>query len=253
MNNYNKKKSVNKTASVNKEDSKIRLQKYLSDAGVCSRRKAEEYIVEGKVKVNGRVVDVLGSKVDAKKDIVVLDGKKVENTAEKKCIMLNKPIGYITTTNDEFSRPCVTDLIKEKERYYPIGRLDSETRGLLLLTNDGELANKITHPSKKIYKTYRVRVKEEITDEMLEKMENGIDLGDFVTAKAIVRLVSDTRKHLEIKIYEGKNRQIRRMCEALNLTVVDLKRVAIGNLELDKLPIGKYMVVNPLIIRKIFE
>lgn len=236
-----------------KKDNKIRLQKYLSDAGVCSRRKAEEHIADGKIKVNGRVADILGTKIDPKKDLVVFDGKKIENIAEKKCIMLNKPIGYITTTSDEFDRPYVMQLIKEDERYYPIGRLDCETCGLLLVTNDGDLANKIMHPSKQIYKTYKVKVKEEVSDEMLVKLQNGVDIGDYVTKPAQVKFVTDDRKHLEIRIGEGKNRQVRRMCETLGLTVKFLKRTAIGNLELGKLPMGKYMILNKDIIRKIFQ
>ncbi len=234
-------------------DNKIRLQKYLADAGICSRRKAEEYILDGKVKVNGRVVSELGTKVNDK-DKVVFEGQVVENKVEKKCIMMHKPTGYITTTSDEKNRRCVIDLIKENERYYPIGRLDAKTSGLLLLTNDGELANNIIHPSKKITKTYIATINKPITDEDILKLEKGIDIGDCITKPAQVRIIDTEDMVIELKIGEGKNRQIRRMFEACGYDVKRLHRTQIGGLKLKReLGRGKYTFLTEKEIKTIFN
>lgn len=234
-------------------EDKIRLQKYLSESGVCSRRKAEEYILEGRVRINGRIVKELGTKV-SKKDKVTFDNNIIEPVSEKKCIMLNKPSGYVTTTSDEKNRRCVMDLIHEKERYYPIGRLDNKTSGLLLLTNDGELANNIIHPSKKISKTYTAYLNKPIDDEDVLKLSNGVDIGDYITKPAKLKILDSEYMIVEIKISEGKNRQIRRMFEVCGYDVKKLHRTQIGNLRLKKeLRRGKYTFLNEREIKSIFN
>ncbi len=222
----------------------VRLQKMLADCGVDSRRKCEELIRRGSVKVNGKVA-VIGDKVDPYSDKVYVKGKRVTAAAKPKYryIMLHKPRGYVTTMSDERGRRCVAELIEDiEERVYPIGRLDKDSEGLLLLTNDGEFANHIMHPKKHINKVYRVTVRPAITEEMVEKLQTGIVLDGRKTAPAQVRVVTkqEGRVVLEIVIREGRNRQIRRMCESLGLEVARLKRVAIGTVKLGGLKQGMY-------------
>ena len=228
----------------------MRLQKYIASAGVCSRRAAEEYIKNGRVKVNGKLVCELGVKVTAK-DTVLVDNKKIEIEENKIYLMLNKPHGYITTMSDEKNRRCIKDLIHEKERVFPLGRLDRDTTGLLILTNDGDFANKVMHPSKEIYKTYIAKIDKEIKLEDLEKLENGVDIGDFITSKAKIKEINS--KTIEVKICEGKNRQVRRMFSALGYEVLKLHRSKVGNLELGNLQIGKYVKLTEKDIKKIFN
>ena len=223
---------------------KIRIQKIIAESGFCSRRKAEEYISKGKVTVNGRPC-TLGDKALPGKDLIVVDGIKIEVAKKRRLyyIMLHKPRGYVTTMNDELDRKCVTDLLKGlPERVYPVGRLDKNSEGLLLLTNDGGFANDIMHPSRHVSKTYRVTVRPDISDEQLVKLASGVELDGRMTAPADVRVAlrSEDRSVVEIVLYEGRNRQIRRMCEALGLEVARLKRTAIGPVELGTLPVGKY-------------
>lgn len=222
----------------------VRLQKMLADCGVDSRRKCEELIRRGNVKVNGKVA-VIGDKVDPYSDKVYVKGKRVTAAAKPKYryIMLNKPRGYVTTMNDERGRKCIKELIEDiEERVYPIGRLDKDSEGMLLLTNDGDFANHIMHPKKHINKVYRVTVRPAITEEMVEKLQTGIVLDGRKTAPAQVRVVTkqEGRVVLEIVIREGRNRQIRRMCESLGLEVARLKRVAIGTVKLGGLKQGMY-------------
>ncbi|MEG0073113.1 MAG: pseudouridine synthase [Clostridia bacterium] len=234
-------------------EDKIRLQKYLADAGVCSRRTAEEYIVDGKIKVNGKVVKEMGIKV-SNKDKVVYQGRTVKPTKIRRCIMLNKPVGYVTTSKDELDRKCVIDLIHERERYYAIGRLDMYTTGLLLLTNDGELANKVMHPKNEIVKTYVATIDKKIAKDDVEKLREGVDIGECVTKKAEVKLLDNTHQLLEVKISEGKNRQIRRMFETLGYEVKKLNRTQVGSLKLkEDLKIGKYEILTDREIKRIFE
>lgn len=228
----------------------MRLQKYIASAGVCSRRAAEEYIKNGRIKVNGKVVSELGVKVTTK-DAVFVDNKKIEIENNKIYIMLNKPHGYITTMCDEKGRKCVKDLIHEKERVFPLGRLDRDTTGLLLLTNDGDFANKVMHPSKEIYKTYVAKIDKEITLEDVEKLKNGVDIGDFVTSKAKVKILKENL--VEIKICEGKNRQVRRMFDSLGYKVLKLNRTKVGQLELKNLKMGSYIKLTEKDIMKIFN
>ncbi len=223
-------------------DGLIRLQKYLSECGAASRRKAEEFIAEGKVKVNGRVAQI-GDKINPKKDIVTLNGKRVENTAKPLYIMLHKPRGYITTMSDEMGRRCVAELVKSAgERVYPIGRLDRESEGLLLLTNDGEFANLMMHPASHVPKIYRVTVRPDISDEQVVRLQEGMVIDGRRTAPAKVTVLEkqENRAVVEIVLYEGRNRQIRRMCEELALDVARLKRTAIGPLKLGMLPTGQW-------------
>lgn len=220
----------------------IRLNKYIATCGVCSRRSADELIVSGKVKVNGIVVKEMGMQVDETEDIVCVNDKRVSIKDEKVYIMLNKPKGYVTTNSEQFNRPSTNDLIKEKIRVFPIGRLDMNTEGLLLLTNDGDFANKLMHPSNKIEKTYIVTLRKQVTDEQINMLQNGVDIGDYITRPAKVKRIN--LLELEIKISEGKNRQIRRMCEAVGADLKNLKRVQVGNLKLGDLKLGKYRFLS---------
>lgn len=229
---------------------KIRLNKYIAMCGVCSRRKADELILNGKIKVDGTVITELGFMVGGTEEILY-NGNKIELEENKKYYMLNKPKGYVTTAKEQYKRKSVLDLIDCKERIYPVGRLDMYSEGLLLLTNDGEFTNKITHPKKHIAKKYRVTLNKYITEENIQKLENGVDIGGYITSKAEVLKIKD--REIEVKIYEGKNRQVRKMCEAVGCTVINLKRISIGNLKLGKLATGKYVELNEKDINKIFE
>ena len=216
----------------------MRLNKYIATCGICSRRSAENYITCGKVKVNGKVVTNLSTKVDELNDKVEVLGKNISIEKKKVYIRLNKPKGFVTTNKEQFNRKCTLDLIKEPQRVFPIGRLDMYTEGLLLFTNDGDFANKITHPKNKIEKVYVVKVYKNITKDMIYKLENGLDIGGYITKEAKVNLLKE--REFEITISEGKNRQVRKMCEAVGLKVLELKRIKLGNIKLGDLQIGKY-------------
>ena len=228
---------------------KIRIQKIMSDSGVCSRRKAEEYISEGRVKVNGRPCK-LGDKAFAGKDIITLDGEKIYVAKKRQLyyIMLHKPRGYVTTMSDELDRKCVTELLtKVPERVYPIGRLDKNSEGLLLFTNDGNFANDIMHPSRHVAKTYRVTVRPDINDEQLIKLASGVEIDGKMTQEWSVVVLDKQpgRVVLQMTIHEGRNRQIRKMCEAVGLEVARLKRTAIGPIKLGMLKPGEYRELKP--------
>ena len=223
-------------------DNSMRLQKYLAECGVASRRKSEELIEQGKVKVNGRVAQI-GDKINPKKDDITVSGKKVVKSRQYTYIILHKPRGFITTMSDEMGRKCVAELIKDvNARVYPVGRLDRDSEGMLLMTNDGEFANAMTHPTKHVPKTYRVTVRPSITDEQITALTTGIMLEGRKTAPAEVRVLTreEGRVVIEIVLYEGRNRQIRKMCESLGLEVARLKRTAIGTIKLGMLPQGKW-------------
>lgn len=220
----------------------MRLNKYIAQAGVASRRKADELTLQGKVRINGAVMREPGYDVVAT-DVVEVDGHTVKHDAKKVYIMLNKPKGFITTADDEKGRPTVMELVNDiEERIFPIGRLDYNTSGMLLLTNDGELAYKLAHPKHQIYKAYRARISGQLSGERLAKLRNGVDIGGFVTSKAIVNVIKQAERSaiVEIKIFEGKNRQVRKMFAAVGNKVLDLERVAIGDLYLGHLKQGHY-------------
>lgn len=227
------------------EKNEVRLQKFLADNGIASRRKCEQIILENRVKVNGKLINTLGTKVNPNKDVVEVDEKIIEKQNQKIYVLLNKPIGYVTTVKDQFKRDTVMDLLKDiKTRIVPVGRLDMYTSGALLLSNDGAFVNKITHPSHEIEKTYNVTVRGKITKEDMQKLESGVDIGDYVTKPAKTKILKiDENKNIsrfQIIIHEGKNRQIRRMCKAINKPVLALHRSAIGNISVKNLKMGQY-------------
>lgn len=233
----------------------MRLQKLLSERGVASRRQAEEWIAAGKVKVNGRVAK-LGDKADDRRDIVTVAGKRLAPAAQPLYLMLYKPRGVVTTMKDEQGRKCVAELVADAgARVYPVGRLDRDSEGLLLMTSDGAFANAITHPSAHIPKTYRVTLRGAVSPEQLLPIEEGMLLDDHRTlpAEAYVLVAEPDRTVVEIVLYEGRNRQIRRMCEQLKLEVIRLKRVSIGPLRLGRLPVGKWRALEPAEVRDLLQ
>lgn len=220
-----------------------RLQKILARAGIASRREAETIIASGRVAVNGAVITEMGYKADPAADRITLDGKPVRAESAKVYILLNKPAGYVTTMKDPEGRPIVTQLLKDvKERVFPVGRLDYNTEGLLLLTNDGEWANLLAHPRHEVDKEYQVRVRGEVSREQISILASGVDLEDGKTAPASVSVTrkSDNNTWLSITIHEGRYRQVRRMCEAVHLQVVRLKRCRYGSVELGDLKTGSF-------------
>lgn len=223
-----------------------RLQKYIARCGVSSRRKAEELILNGCVNVNGVVVTELGTKVSPEKDVVKVDNKIISETKEFIYIKLYKPEGYVTTVKDQFGRKTVIDLVNINERIYPIGRLDYNTSGLLLLTNDGDLANKLMHPKYNIYKTYIAEVDGRISDESILRLKNGVKIEDYKTAPARVNLISisENSSVVQVSIYEGKNRQVRKMLDAVGHSVRTLKRISFGKINLDDLKPGSWVHLN---------
>lgn len=217
----------------------MRLQKFLSSAGIASRRKCEELIIQGKVSVNGKVVTELGTKILPNKDKIEFNGKEVRSQENKIYILLNKPIGYVTTVKEQFGRDKVTDLVKIKERLVPVGRLDMYTSGAIILTNDGDFVYKVTHPKNEVTKTYTVTLKGQVSNEEVEKLRSGVTLDDgFTTSPAKVKKIMEDKENnktrLEIVIHEGKNREVRRMCEAINKKVLALHRSKIGTITLDR-------------------
>ncbi len=223
---------------------KIRIQKVLSDAGYCSRRKAEELIAQGKVKVNGHLAEI-GMKVDPAKDLISVFGENLYIPRKKnyRYLMMNKPRGYVTTVSDDQNRRCVMDLLEGvEERVSPVGRLDMNSEGLLIFTNDGTFANDLMHPSRHVTKTYRVTVRPDITDEQTVALSEGVVIDGRKTAPAVVRVLTKEsgRVVLEVVIHEGRNRQIRKMCEAVGLEVARLKRTSVGPLRVGMLKPGAF-------------
>lgn len=232
---------------------KIRLQKYMAECGVASRRASETLISSGKVLVNGTKAKI-GDKVDPDKDKVSVNGTLIQKEAELHYIMLHKPRGFITTMSDEQNRKCVASLVEDVGvRVYPIGRLDRDSEGLLLLTNDGDFANSIMHPSKHVQKVYRVTIRPDITEDQLNQMMTGMMIDGKQTLPADVRVLekAPNRVVLRISICEGRNRQIRKMCEGLGLEVARLKRIAIGPVKLGMLKQGDWRELTPQEVRSL--
>lgn len=219
---------------------KERLQKYIARCGAASRRGAEEMIFSGRVKVNGVKVEKIVT-VD-EKDVIELDGRIIKPEKREVYLILNKPVGVITSSNDQFGRKTVLDLIDIKERVYPVGRLDYDTSGLLILTNDGDAANRIMHPSHKTDKVYIAEVLGVPSNEEIETFKRGLKIEDYITSPAGIRIIETKkdRSTLEITIHEGKNRQVRKMCDAIGHPVIRLKRVAVGRLLLGNLSEGQW-------------
>ena len=223
-----------------------RLQKYLANSGIASRRKAEEYILQGKVKVNGKVVTELGTKIIPEKDIIEFEGKKVNNDIKKVYVLLNKPIDYVTTVTDQFDRKTVIDIVNNAgKNLIPVGRLDMYTSGALILTNDGDFIFHVTHPKHEVEKTYTVTLRGKVTKEDVENLKQGVIIDEeYKTKPAKVRIMKiDGEKNisrLEIIIHEGKNRQVRKMCEAIGKKVIALHRSKIGNIGVKDLKIGEW-------------
>jgi len=229
-----------------------RLQKIFSEMGIASRRKAEELITEGRVTVNGRIA-TLGTKADPVKDHIKIDGKLLLRSEPKVYIVLNKPKNVVTSLYDPEGRLTVKDFLKGvKYRVYPVGRLDYDSEGLLLLTNDGDFAHAVLHPSKKISKTYLVKVKGLPEEKEIDKLKTGVKLIDGITAPAKVKKIRITENNswLEMTIYEGRKRQIRRMLEKIDHPVLKLKRIKINGIELGKIETGEYRYLTPEEVNK---
>lgn len=239
------------------EEESIRLQKFLANSGVASRRKCEELILEGKVSVNGQIVKELGTKVNPAFGKVEYCGRSVSISNKFVYILLNKPIGYVTTAKDQFNRDSVLDLVKVKERVVPVGRLDMYTSGALILTNDGDFVYKVTHPKHEITKTYTVTVRGIIENDAVEKLRNGVEIEDYKTRPAKVKILkTDEEKNisrLEITIHEGKNRQVRKMCEAVGSKVVALHRSKIGDIGVKDLKLGTWRYLKDFEVKKILK
>jgi len=234
----------------------VRLQKYLAERGIASRRKAEEMILAGRVTIDGRKAK-LGQSVDPAKAFVAVDGQAVGQQKERKvCLVLHKPRGYVTTVQDRHAARTVIELVADRpERLYPVGRLDKDSEGLLLMTNDGALAHALTHPSKHVEKRYRVTLRGLVSETQQEQLANGIMLDGQRTLPTQLRVVEEKmdRTVLEFTLREGRNRQIRRMCEALNLEVMRLKRTQIGPLKLGMLPVGQWRELTAEELKRLKE
>ena len=233
----------------------MRLQKYLAECAVASRRKSEELIKNGKIQVNGKIVTELVTKINPDTDIVEYNGKVIKPETQKVYILLNKPIGYVTTTKDQFKRDSVTDLVKIGKRLVPVGRLDMYTSGALILTNDGDFVYKVTHPKYEIEKTYIATVKGIIKDEDVEKLRRGVKIEDYTSKPAKVKILkTDTEKNIsriEITIHEGKNREVRKMCETIGYKVMALHRSKIAGIGVKDIPLGKWRYLTKTEVAKI--
>ena len=224
----------------------MRINKYIASAGVCSRRNADELIADGKVKVNGKVLENPGYQVEDG-DEVEVNGQVVKPASKLVYYLLNKPTGYVTSTADKEGRPLVTELVPDEYRVFPVGRLDYNTSGLLIMTNDGDLSNKLMHPSHEFDKKYLARVTGTVTRAEAAKLASGVDIGGFITSPAEVNLLRHDKNStlVEITIHEGKNRQVRRMFDSLGHAVTELTRVGLGNLTIGKLAVGQCRKLSP--------
>lgn len=220
---------------------KERLQKYMAKCGVASRRKSEEIISQGRVSVNGKIVKEIVM-IDEELDKVEVDGQIINLEEKKVYIILNKPVGVITSVKDQFGRKTVTEIVNNKERVYPVGRLDYDTSGLLILTNDGDMAYKMTHPSHEIDKVYSARIKGIPTTEEIDRFKSGLSIEDYITAPSDIKILMkyENSSLVHITIHEGRNRQVRKMCNAINHPVLELKRIRMGDIELGDLKSGEW-------------
>lgn len=233
-----------------------RINSILSEAGLASRRKADEMIRAGRVMLNGKTVRELGTKAEWGKDSIKLDGKEIPGPAEKTYLMLNKPFGYVCTLRDPQGRPIVTDLLRDiPQRVYPVGRLDFDSMGLLLLTNDGDFSFQLTHPKYNIPRTYKVTVQGIVSEKDINALKNGIELEDgFINASSAALIGRQGDKSLvRLTIAQGKNRIVRRMMDALGYTVVHLVRIGFGSLELGNLKVGRYRNLEPEEVNELRE
>jgi len=233
-----------------------RLQKYMASCGVASRRKCEEIIAEGRVKVNGVTVREAGLKIQPGKDRVTVDGKEIIPANKPVYIMLNKPVGYVSTVRDQFMRPTVLDLVKGvKGRIYPVGRLDYDSEGLILLTNDGNFAYGLTHPRHKVDKTYMVVVQGRPDRIEIDRIRSGVEIDGRMTSPADIRVesIQGNKTTFRVVIHEGRNRQVRRMFEAIGYTVVSLKRTGIGKLQLGTLAPGKWRLLEDREVKDLYK
>lgn len=234
----------------------VRLQKYLAMAGIASRRKAEEYIAAGRVKVDGKINTAMGQQIIPGKQTILFDNKEVKTKEQLIYILLNKPKGYVTTLSDPQGRPIVTSLLHGiKERVFPVGRLDLDTTGALLLTNDGELAQSILHPKYEVHKTYEAQVKGQPSPAAIRSLEKGIILENKKTAPAKLRIKQKNKRNtiIILTIHEGRKRQVKKMFQAVGHPVQSLKRLAYGQLGLDKLQEGKFKILHQKDIKNIFS
>lgn len=223
-----------------------RLQKYMAECGVASRRKSEEIILSGRVRVNDKVITELGYKIDMEIDNIYVDDKLISKEQSKVYIALNKPLNYISSVSDERGRKTILDLVKVKERIFPIGRLDYDTTGLILLTNDGEVYNKLIHPRQEVKKVYIAKLHGIPTNEEIKILCSGVDIGDYITAQAEFKIMKKDKTECtaQITIHEGKNRQVRKMCDAINHPVISLQRISVGKIRLDKLEVGSFRYLS---------
>lgn len=232
----------------------MRLQKFIAQCGIASRRSAEKIIESGRVKVNGEIVDYMGLVIDPDNDVVEVDGQRIEAETQKYYIMLNKPKNYVTTVSDDLGRPTVMQLVSDiKARIYPVGRLDFDTTGLLIMTNDGDFANILAHPSHTVNKVYIARIDKPLTEEQLKALCSGVELDGVMTAPAKAENIKRPQKGYEVKItiHEGRNRQVRRMLEIVGANVMSLKRISVGSLTLGNLPEGKWRRLSDAEINKL--
>ena len=236
----------------------VRLQKYLANSGVCSRRNAEKLILEGKVSVNGKVATELGIKVNPGRDKVVYNNEEIKLNKEYVYVLLNKPIGYVTTVKEQFNRPTVIDLIKNVEyNLLPVGRLDMYTSGALILTNDGDFIYTVTHPKNEIEKTYNATVKGIVSNDDVKNLEKGVKIDDYISGRAKVKILKVDKQNnisrIQITIHEGKNREVRKMCAAIGRDVVALHRCKIGNIEVKDLKIGDWRFLEDWEIKSLLN
>lgn len=232
----------------------MRLQKYIADCGVASRRSAEKMIEDGRVYVNGELVDFMGYVVDPDRDVVEVDGRVINPESTKYYIMLNKPKNYVTTVSDELGRPTVMNLVEDiNARIYPVGRLDFDTTGLLIMTNDGDFANRLTHPRNIVDKAYIARTDMLLDEDQLDALRKGVVIDGRKTAPAKAEVIKRPQKGFEVKItiHEGRNRQVRKMLEAVGANVLSLKRISVGSLTLGNLPEGKWRKLSEAEINKL--